>query len=145
MAIVRAQDRGAIMTYIVSPTRAVLVKENRPDARWKLPGGSIEGFDQDVTAAAIREVEEETKIRLSREEVLICSEEQRSGDSYRPHFCIAHVSEARLDTRATVGDEDGRPIEVAAFRRDQILGLADLLEPHWLFIREVETTRQCGQ
>ncbi len=127
------------MTYIVSPTRVILVKDpSKPNALWKLPGGGVEVSDGNVIAAAIREVFEETGIALTREEFRITFEQRRVNGVYYPHFCVARVSEEKLDTRKKIGDEDGKSLMVADFGRDEVPTMLDLLERHRPFIQEIE-------
>ncbi len=135
----RRSDLGAVMTYVVSPTRAVLIKDkSKQNALWKLPGGGIEESDRDIIAAAIREVLEETGIVLSREEITLVAEQKRENGMYYPYFCVACVSEKKLDTREKVGDEDGKRIMVSDFERTEVPTMLDLLERHRPFIREAE-------
>ncbi len=126
-----AVNLGAVMTGIVSPKRIVLVKDPmRTPALWKIPGGSIE-FGETVIEAAIRESQEETGIELLMEEIRHHSEEARvPGQRYRPHFCIARVSEEKLDTHKKRGDENGNPIMVGVFDLAEVAQMVDLLDPH---------------
>lgn len=127
------------MTAVLSPTRIVLVKDlSRQDALYKLPGGTIEVSDESVEAAAAREVFEETGIFLDDAEVELIVEQRRDGRTYYPYFCIAQVSEEKFDSRKKVGDEDGKPIEVAAFDRAEVPTMLDLLERHRAFIQAIE-------
>lgn len=42
-------DLGAVMTYIISPTRALLVKDlSFPHPLWKLAGGKVEPEDLSI-------------------------------------------------------------------------------------------------
>lgn len=135
----RRSDLGSVMTYVVSQKRAVLIKDkSKQNALWKLPGGGIEISDKTVVAAAIREVEEEIGIKLLRDEVFLMTEQRRENGTYYPYFCIARVSEEKLNTRKKVGDEDGKPLMVADFERAEIPTMLDLLERHRPFIQEIE-------
>ncbi len=117
----------------------ILIKDGRPNALWKLPGGGIETSDEDVIAAAIREDAEETGIKLEREEVVLCAEQRRTEEGvYYPYFCLAQVSEEKLDTRFKSGDENGKPIKVTAFDRTEVPTMVDLLERHRFFIKALE-------
>jgi 8-oxo-dGTP pyrophosphatase MutT (NUDIX family) len=129
---------GAVMTAVISPTRILLVQEERPDALWKLPGGTIEETDEDTVVAAIREVYEETGVRLDRKEMTLCSEERRAEGKYFPAFCLAEVPEEKLDTRKPINDEDGRPIKTGLFDRSEVPTMIDLLERHRGFITAIE-------
>jgi len=134
-------DLGSVVTYIVSPTLAVAVlvrEERRRDAQWKLPGGRIEPADGGVIAAAIREVEEETGIRLLPEELTLLYSERRTNGVYFPYFCTASISEEKLDTRLPIADENGKPMRTGVFSRAEIPTMPDLLERHRPFIWEVE-------
>lgn len=129
--------RGAVMICVVSPTRMVLVKDKRfPCPRWKLPGGGIEPTDIDVISAAIRECQEETGLSLALNEVSLHSTQIRKNGSYRPHLCIAEVTEEKLDTRVKIGNEDGRDIMVGAFDRDEVPTMVDLLQVHRGLVNE---------
>lgn len=130
---------GAVMTAVLSPTRILLVRDrSRPNALYKLPGGTIEASDGSIEAAAAREVFEETGIILAFSEVELIIEQQRDGRTYYPYFCIAQVSEEKFDSRERVGDEDGKPIEIAVFARPEVPTMLDLLERHRHFIKAIE-------
>ena len=144
-------DLGAVMTYIVSPTRTVLVKDTaKTNPRFKLPGGSIEPSDAGkvendefgVIAGAIREVKEETGIELSSTEVKWWYGDSGRGtrEYYLPHFCVAEVSEEKLDTHTKTGDEDGIEIVVKTFDRAEIAELDEdvVLWKHLRLIRDAE-------
>jgi 8-oxo-dGTP pyrophosphatase MutT (NUDIX family) len=133
-------DLGAVMTYVISPTRCVLVKDTtKQNPRFKLPGGSIED-GEDVIAGAIREVKEETGIELSPTEVQWWYPEERKNGSYLPHFCVAKVTEEKLDTHVKNGDEDGVPIKVQIFDRTEVSLLSEktVLYKHLPLILEAE-------
>lgn len=135
----RRPDRGAVVTCILSPTRIVLVMDengNFSASRWKLPGGSIEREER-IVAAAIRECREETGIRLLSKEVSLHSWHWRGEGGYRPHLCIARVTEEKLDTRAEIGQETAGPLLVKAFQRHEVLEMPDLLDRHRILIKEV--------
>lgn len=126
----------SVLILVVSPTRLALVKNKRYRAPlWKLPGGSVESTDKNQKAAAIRECQEETGIRLLAEEILEYSME-RHEDGHCQHLFIAQVTEEKLDTRLKVGNEDGHPIMVAAFDRTEVPTMPDLLEVHRVFIND---------
>ena len=132
-------NRGAVVTCILSPTRIVLVLDEQgsfDSPRWKLPGGSLEGKER-IVSAAIRECLEETGIRLLSREILLHSWHWRGKEGYRPHLCIAQVTEEKLDTRLAVGQETNGPLLVKAFKRTQVLGMPDLLDKHRALIEEV--------
>ena len=130
---------GAVMTAVISPTRIVLVRDpSRPNALYKLPGGTVESFDESVEAAAAREVLEETGIILALAEVELILEQRHEGRTYYPYFCIVQVSEEKLDSHKKIGDEDGKRIEVAVFDRSEVPTMVDLLERHRPFIRAIE-------
>ncbi len=130
----------SVLICVLSPTRMVLVKDKRfEDPYWKLPGGGIESTDANVIAAAIRECRQETGIHLLPTEVLFHFENWREDGAYRPHFCIARVTEAKLDTRLKFGDENGHTIMVAAFERFEVPEMPDLLAPHRFFVNQAMT------
>ncbi|MDO8566597.1 MAG: NUDIX hydrolase [bacterium] len=136
MSTHKGTDIGSVVTCIISQTRILLVKdESRINARWKLPGGNIESSDGDVIAAAIREVREETGVKLLPEEVHLRSEERRTKPYY-PYCCVANVTEEKIDTRLKIADENGHPIRVADFKRSEVPTMVDLLERHRVFVRE---------
>jgi len=139
-------DLGRVKVYIVSPTRALLIRDRRfSDALCKLSGGHIESGDHTksdddgVIATAIREVREETGVELFPEEVeLVWNEFGLDGIHYDPYFCVARVTEEKLDTREEIGNENGSPIETVIVNRAEILTMPDLLEDHRPFIRKIE-------
>ena len=134
-------DLGAVMTYIVSPTRTVLVKDmSKKNPLFKLPGGGIEE-GEDVVATAIREVAEETGIKLSPSEIEWWYPEERENGRYLPHFCVARISEEKLDTYTKIGDEDGVPIKVEVFDRAEVseLGNDSVLSKHLRLILDAES------
>lgn len=132
-------DLGAVVIYIISPTRALLVKDpSFRDALWKLPGGGIEPDDADIIAAAIRESREETGIQLLPKEVELRSEQRRTNGAYYPYFCVARVSERKLNARFKIANENGRPIMTGIFERMEVPTMRDMLERHRFFIREIE-------
>ena len=127
------------MMAIISPTRIILVKDGRPNALWKLPGGTIEEKDAGIIAAAIREADEETGIKLLPEEVMLCANQRRAKDGkYYPYLCLAQVSEEKLESRLKVADEDGKPIWTAIFDRTEVPAMLDLLNRHRGFINALE-------
>ncbi|MFA6279062.1 MAG: NUDIX domain-containing protein [Candidatus Paceibacterota bacterium] len=130
------------MTYIISPTRALLViDESKCNPLWKIPGGTIELTDEGVIAAATRESFEETGVQLLPEEVVLFSKEKRRDGIYYPHLCVASVSEEKLDTRARVTYESGendRPLKTGVLNRAEVPVMLDLLERHRHFVHEVE-------
>ena len=126
------------MTCVVSETRMLLVKESRPQELWKLPGGKIEKSDRDIIAAAIREVLEETGIQLFSEEVKLWSKQRRVDGIYYPYFCVAWVSEEKLETRLNITKENGQQIKTGLFDREEVSMMMDLLDRHRSFIQEVE-------
>lgn len=146
-------DLGSVAVYVISPTRTVLViDESFADAKWKLPCGGIEDWDGGsavaaiidetertkarVIAAAIREVLEETGgIKLDPAEVTLVEEQKRVNGVYYPYFCVAVVSEKKLEMHRDIGDEDGKRLTVAAFSRH---GRPGILERHRPFVRRIE-------
>lgn len=136
-------DLGSVVLCVFSPTRIVLVKDKSfPEPFWKLPGGSIESTDTGIISAAIRECREETGIQLTMGEVFLHSLwwERRGKTAYRPSFCIVRVSEEKLDTRLKVGDEDGHALMVAAFDKEEVPIMVDLLEQHRPLVNEAFST-----
>lgn len=130
----------SVLICIISPTRMVLVKDKRfKDSYWKLPGGGIESKDANVIAAAIRECLEETGIQLLPSEFPFHFPDWRKDGAYRPHFCIARITEKKLDTRLKFGDENGHIIMVAAFERFEVPEMPDLLAPHRPFVNQAMT------
>ena len=133
---------GAVMIYIYSSEigkvgKVVLVKDKRfDDARWKLPGGSIEPNDRNIIAAAIREAKEETGggilgIQLLPSEVLIISTDKRTDTGYRPFLCMACVSDERLSRLPKIGNENGHSIMIGLFDRSEVEGMmVDFLDEH---------------
>lgn len=135
------EDKGrsneSVLILVASPTRLVLVKNKGHRAPlWKLPGGGVESTDKNRKAAAIRECQEETGIRLLAEEILEHSW-KRHKDGHSQHLFIAKVTEEKLDTRLKVGNEDGYPIMVAAFDRNEVPTMPGLLEKHRSLINEI--------
>lgn len=142
----KAPDLGAVMTAVISPTRIVLVKQlERAGASWKLSGGSVEKADpgmgeQQVVAAAVRETEEETGIALEPSEVRFCFEHDRTTEEYYPYFCLAEVSEEKMDTRAAITYDDyGRPVEVQAFTHKEAWAMPNLLARHRVLLDKLTT------
>ena len=130
----------SVLICVLSPTRLVLVKDKMfAEPRWKLPGGGIESTDANVIAAAIRECREETGIHLLPTEFPFHFQNWRENGAYRPHFCIARVTEEKLDTRLKFGDENGRSIMVAAFGRAEVLDMIDVLDHHRPFLNQAMT------
>lgn len=127
---------GAVLTYLSSPTRLVLVRDKlfNPPC-WKLPGGGIDRDDRDSLDAARRELREETGVDAAREGFELHTIKPLASGVFQ-YIYAARVSEKTLDTRRAVGDEDGRPLEVRAFALNEVLSLPDLLEHHREFIRE---------
>lgn len=120
----------------------ILIKdESFHDARWKLPGGGIEAADAGIVAAAIREAREETGMEFAPEEMTLRCDQRRANGTYYPYLCLAQVSEEKLDSHQKVADENGRPIRVADFERDEVPTMLDLLERHRQFIQNVEGNR----
>lgn len=115
----------------------LLIRDKRFDTPcWKLPGGGVESIDADVIAAAIRECKEETGIQFVAEEISIYSEQRRDeAGIYHPHFCIAPVTEEKLDTHFKIGNENGRPLMVATFEKGEVPTMGDLLDRHRAFVR----------
>lgn len=136
----RTRKEGSVLICVLSPTRLVLVKDKRfAEPLWKLPGGGIESMDANAIAAAIRECRQETGIQLLPSDIHFYFQERREDGAYRPHFCIARVTEGKLNTRLKTGDENGHDIMVAAFGRDEILGSPDVLDHHQPFLHRAMT------
>ncbi|MDO8742602.1 MAG: NUDIX hydrolase [bacterium] len=134
------KDQGrlpeSVLIFAYSPTRTVLVKDKKfLEPRWKLPGGGVETSDEDRTEAAIRECRQETGITLSREDFLFCTWIQHCDGHYQYIF-VAEVTEEQIDSRLKIGDENGRPIQVAAFETAEVPTMLDLLEKHRPLIAE---------
>ena len=138
----KQNNLGAVMTCVMSPTRVLLVKEaSRLHPFWKLPGGSIEAWDASVIATAIREVREETHVQLLVGEIAILSKAHHEGEVYYPHFCVAHISEEKLDTRTEItyeNDNHEQPMLVRAFLREEARMMPDLLERHRRAIQKAD-------
>lgn len=134
---------SSVITLIHSEKRIVLVWDpTYRDPHWKLPGGGIdESTDETVIKAAIRECSEETGICLSELEITLHSCKSHKGRGYL-HFCIAKVTEEKIDTRSAFGIEFGpkefHVIEIEAFTiADVLANKVDLLLGHAPFIKEV--------
>ena len=150
----RRSDLGSVAIYIISPTRTVLViDESFTDAHWKLPCGGVEDWDGGSAVAAITDAAEQTKARIiaaaireAREEtggielvpaeITLVEEQARVSGFYYPHFCVACVSEEKLDTHRDIGDEDGKKLTVADFYRGEMQ--QKILERHRTFVKRVE-------
>lgn len=133
---------GAVMVYIVSPSRALLVKDkSKHNPLWKLPGGSIEESDASPMAAAIREAREETGVQLLPCELFLLSKARMEGVVYYPNFFVARVSEGKIDTRAKRTYESGdlsKPLRVGAFHKEEVSMMIDLLERHRQAIQQAD-------
>ncbi|MCX6787666.1 MAG: NUDIX domain-containing protein [Candidatus Kaiserbacteria bacterium] len=129
--------RETVRVCIMSLTRILLIRDKWFETPyWKLPGGGIESIDADIIAAAIREIEEEVGMRLVRAEVAVCSTDWRDEQKiYHPHFCIARVTEEKLDMHLKIGDENGRPLMVATFEKNEVPTMGDLLDQHRPFVK----------
>ena len=128
---------GAVMIAVISATRILLVKDKSfTDPRWKLPGGSVEAEDTDITSAAIRELGSETGLRLKRWRFTILTDERRTEERYRPHLCVVRLTETKLDSHEPVGNEDGKQLEVRAFTHAEVLAMTGILTQHLDLIRE---------
>ncbi|MEM8797224.1 MAG: NUDIX domain-containing protein [Pseudomonadota bacterium] len=90
-------------TLVEAQGLVLLAKRGKSPARglWSLPGGSVE-FGERLADAAVREVREETAIKIP--EPRFCETVEVIADTY--HFVIA-VFHARLETKAKVraGDD----------------------------------------
>lgn len=134
---------GAVAICIISPTRVALVRQKfRCNPLWKFPCGSIEGTDAGVgetkvIIAAIREAEEETGIPLDPKEIRVCFVEKSDRDGYWPYFCVAEISEAKMDTHADETSDDGEELEVKTFMHGQLWTMRDIPRKHRVFLEKL--------
>lgn len=104
------------------------------NAKWKLPGGHSELYDDDQIATGIREIEEETGIQLRREDISIAGREDRKG-----HFFWLLVSSvSSLEGLKKIGDEGE---EVKIFTQQEfreMLSRDEILKSHVRVLRQYQ-------
>ena len=141
---------GSVQVCVVSndgPKKMimVLVKDLnlRPLLLWKNPGGGIEecdgpeGSDESLFAAAIREVWQETKIQLLKEELRLIQRQMRvEGGGYIPNVFIATVQREKIDGMPQFTESDGEKMQTGKFSWKEVLGMRDLLMSHRKCIEE---------
>ena len=141
-----AENKVAVITYVRSPSRtALVIKRSRKDPLLKMPGGGVEKEDivpgdakSSIINTSIRETKEETGIVLLPEEIdWVYWDSRDNQHRYSPHFCVAQVSEEKLDTCVPYGGEDGFPIETYLFKHEDVKKQS-MLPNHLSFILEME-------
>lgn len=115
----------AVAVLIITPEGIPLVRDPKKPAPvfWKAPGGRS-ALGEDPEAAAIREVQEELGIRLSRSDLRTVHEEDRGS-----HVLVLFVAKLKLLPKKmkTRGDEDE---EIKAFSASEILLMNDFFPNH---------------
>jgi 8-oxo-dGTP diphosphatase len=75
---------------VVRDGRALLIRRGKPPllGRWMIPGGTVE-VGETLVEALVREMEEETGLRVEPQQVLTVGDRiERDGDSVAYHFVI---------------------------------------------------------
>jgi len=100
---------------------------------WKLPGGKGEYEDNGIPErSALRELTEETGIKVSMSDLKLVAREDRHNHS----FFVFHAdvsAEVLLDIKPQ-GDE-GEEIEV--FSREDVVSMKDFFPPHRRFVEKI--------
>ena len=114
----------AVIAVIVSPQGIPLVKERRPDRIpfYKFPGGKKEGEETPIECG-IREVEEETGIKLKPEQLIFLYQEDRGTHD----FFVYGVKLTELPKLKEYGDEGE---EIGVFSREGLAMRNDFFPGH---------------
>ncbi len=117
---------------IASPSYIIFIKKLKfgPGAFWSLPGGRREPGEKDALQTAYRETAEEVCLRLGKRHALCVWEEARKNWRNVEDLVLFFLSDEFILSTPPEGDENGDPLEVRVFRRDEIPSIAPFNANH---------------
>lgn len=129
MSVVPDHDYGNALVALYSHAYFLQIIEPwQPDPQfWKFPGGGIEKGET-PEEAAVREVFEETGVRIRASELVlraVIERPGRTGGAYKRHFFTAKIADRRIRKHAQRGNE-GEVVRLVRFSGRH----ADLYPPH---------------
>ena len=124
-----------VAVLVLSPEGVPLVyDEGKPrPVFWKLPGGKSEAGET-PEETAIRELEEETGIRVSPGTLKVVSSRDKKTHMFY-FFCGELTSLPSINKRGNEGER------VAVFLVEEILSMVDFFPPHYEYVRGELTKR----
>lgn len=107
---------------IASPLYIIFIKKLKfgPNAFWSLPGGRREPGEVTALQTAYRETAEEVCLRLGKRHKRRVWEEFRKNGRSIEDLVLFYLSDEFILSTPTEGDENGDPLAVKIFRRDEI-------------------------
>ena len=117
---------------VASPSYIVFVKKLKfgPKAFWSLPGGRREPGESSALQTAYRETAEEIRLRLGKRHALCIWEAARSSPRAIEDLVLFWLSDELIQTVPTEGDENGDPLAVKLFRRDELANVSNFNANH---------------
>ena len=130
---------GAVAIVILSPKGQVLLVLQRSldNPFWKIPVESRKRGER-VLETASRGAWEELGLTLRPSDFQkIADEDSSIPGRYRPHICVAMVSQAVFDSHSPTGNEDGEELEVREEKFSNVPMMSDFLERHHYILGNV--------
>ncbi|MDE2071547.1 MAG: NUDIX hydrolase [Patescibacteria group bacterium] len=102
-SLVKGEEDWTAGVFLRTPTRVVCVSEDlgRTPIYKKLPGGRKRPGEVNPAATAVREVAEETGIRISPEQLQVVAVQPRGNHTY--HCFVADITEQDADNAQKYG------------------------------------------
>lgn len=127
---------GGVRAIVLDEERRMLLVRQHHDGKdiWMVPGGSIEE-GENAAQAAIREVEEETGLRIAVDGLLWHVEEVSGRGQRFVNFFLGHLKEG--EQRLVLGQdpelaEDAQVLRETVFMNREEIGRLEVLYPEYL-------------
>ncbi len=114
----------AVAVLIISPEGIPLIRDPKKPMPifWKVPGGRSNS-NESAKAAVLREVKEETGIKLSEKDLSLVYKEDRESH-------VLALFSAEIDSLAGLKKQGNEGEEIKVFSPKQVLGLRDFFPNH---------------